>query len=101
MVEASYPCYKILMGFVIIRRISSHKEYDQLKAQPFELRSMEIITKEQYENALGRVEELLPLVEENMSSTDQKVVELSVMSDRIITYEKMYFPIGKPRVQNL
>ena len=89
------------MGYVFIRWIGSLKEYDQLKAQPFELRSMEIITKEQYEYALRRVEELLPLVEDYMSSTDQMVVELSVMSDRIIAYEKMYFPIERPRVKNL
>ena len=44
------------------------------------------ITKQQYEFALKRVEELLPLVDETMSKNDPKVVELSMMSDIVIDY---------------
>ena len=62
---------------------------------------MDKITKEQYEYALGRVEELLPQVDDTMSSTDKKVVELSVMSDVVIAYEKVHFPIEKPSVSEL
>ena len=54
---------------------------------------MSKITKEQYEFALARVEELLPLVDDNASANDKCAVELTVMSDIIIAYEKEYFPI--------
>lgn len=53
-----------------------------------------MITKEQYEFAQGRVEALLPLVDDSMPLTDPRVVELSLMADIVIAYEKEYFPIG-------
>ena len=42
------------------------------------------ITKEQYEFALARVEELLPLVDDSTPANDKSMVELSVMSDIVI-----------------
>ena len=42
---------------------------------------MNKVTKEQYEFALARVEELLPLVDDNTPSNDKNAVELTVMSD--------------------
>jgi HTH-type transcriptional regulator / antitoxin HigA len=62
---------------------------------------MNKITKEQYEFALGKVEELLPLVDENCPANVKKAIELSVMSDIVIAYEKEYFPIEKPTVSEL
>lgn len=62
---------------------------------------MEKITKEQYEFALNRVEELLPLVDDSMPKTNPIVVELSMMSDVVIEYEKVHFPIEKPTVAEL
>ena len=59
------------------------------------------ITKEQYEFALARIEELLPLVDDNTPSNDRKAVELTMMSDIVIDYEKEHFPIGKPTVAQL
>ena len=59
------------------------------------------ITKEQYEFALARIEELLPLVNDNTPSNDRNVVELTMMSDVVIDYEKEYYPIGKPTVAQL
>ena len=59
---------------------------------------MEKITKEQYEYALERVEELLPIVDDTMSSNDKKVIELSVLSDLVIEYEKLHYPIEKPQI---
>ena len=56
------------------------------------------ITKEQYEFALARVEELLPLVDDSTPANDKSMVELSVMSDIVIAYEKEHFPIEKPTV---
>ncbi len=62
---------------------------------------MENITKQQYEFALAKVEELLPLVSDNTPANDAAALELSVMSDIVIAYEKAHFPIEKPSVAEL
>ena len=62
---------------------------------------MSKILKEQYEFALARVEELLPLVDDNTPANDKKALELSVMSDIVIIYETAHFPIEKPTVSEL
>ena len=59
------------------------------------------ITKEQYELALERIEMLLPLVDDNMPATDKQVVELALMSDIVIEYEKEHFPISKPNIAEI
>jgi len=59
------------------------------------------ITEEQYKLALDRVETLLPLVNDNMPITDKNAVELTLMSDIIIEYEKEHFPITKPSIGEL
>ena len=51
------------------------------------------VTKEQYEYAQNRVEELLPLVSEEMSANHPLAVELALMSDVVIAYEKEHFSI--------
>lgn len=58
------------------------------------------ISKEQYEYALGRIEELLPVVD-GYDVKQKEAVELSVLSDVVIEYEKEYFPIEKPTVAEL
>ena len=62
---------------------------------------MSKITKEQYEFALVRIEELLPLVNDDTPANDRNAVELTMMSDVVIDYEKEHFPIGKPSVAEL
>ena len=62
---------------------------------------MNKITKEQYEFATNRVEELLPLIDDNTPTNDKSAIELTVMSDIIIEYEKENFPIGKPSIAEL
>ena len=62
---------------------------------------MNKITREQYEFALARVEELLPLVDDNTPANDKNAVELTMMSDVVISYEKEHFPINKPTVAEL
>ena len=59
------------------------------------------ITKEQYEFALARIEELLPMVDDNTPANDRNAVELTLMSDVVIDYEKEHYPIGKPTVAQL
>ena len=51
--------------------------------------NMSNITKEQYEFALERIEELLPLVGDDTPANDNKA------------YEKEHFPIDKPTVSEL
>lgn len=62
---------------------------------------MSKITKEQYEFALARIEELLPLVNDDTPANDRNAIELTMMSDIVIDYEKEHFPIGKPTVAEL
>lgn len=62
---------------------------------------MRKITEEQYELARTRVEELLPLVDDSTPLNDPKAVELMMMSDIVIDYEKEHFPIEKPTVAEL
>ena len=59
------------------------------------------ITKEQYEFALARIEELLPIVDDNTPANDRNSVELTMMSDIVVDYEKEHFPMGKPTVAQL
>jgi len=54
------------------------------------------ISKEQYEFALARIEELLPVVDDNTSANDGNALELTMMSDVVIDYEKEHYPIVKP-----
>ena len=63
--------------------------------------NMSNITKEQYEFALERIEELLPLVGDDTPANDNKAIELTMMSDIVIAYEKEHFPIDKPTVSEL
>lgn len=54
------------------------------------------LDKMRYEYALRRVEELLPLVKEDTPADDPLSIELAIMSDAVIAYEKVHYPIGKP-----
>ena len=54
-----------------------------------------------YEYALQRVEELLPLVGEDTPANAPAALELAIMSECVIAYEKEHFPIGKPSVSQL
>ena len=49
---------------------------------------MNKITEKQYKFALQRIEELLPLVNDNTPANDRNAVELTLMSDIVIAYEK-------------
>ena len=59
------------------------------------------ITRQQYEYALNRIEELLPLVTDEISADDKNAVELAIVSDVVEAYEKMHYPIAKPTVGEL
>ena len=59
------------------------------------------ITKKQYEYALARIEDLLPLVTDETPVTDPASIELEIVSDIVETYEKIHFPIEKPTIGEL
>lgn len=59
------------------------------------------ITKTQYEFALARIEELLPLVTDDTPADDRLAVELTLMSDVVYEYESEHFPVEKPTVAEL
>lgn len=54
-----------------------------------------------YEYALTRIEALLPLVGEDTPANDPLSIELAIMSDFVIAYEKAHYPMGKPTVPQL
>lgn len=59
------------------------------------------ITKNQYEYALNRIEELLPLVTDETPISDPSSIELEIVSDIVESYEKLHFPIDKPSIGEL
>lgn len=59
------------------------------------------ITKEQYEFALKRIEELHPLIDDNTPTNDVNAIEFSMVAEIVIAYEEEYFPIDKPTVAEL
>ena len=56
---------------------------------------MILVSHRQYEFAQARIEELLPLVNDNTPANDRNAVELTMMSDIVIAYENEHYPIGK------
>ncbi len=57
---------------------------------------MKEITKQQYEFAENRIEQLLPLVSDATPVDDPLAVELALMSDIVEEYEKIHYPIALP-----
>lgn len=52
------------------------------------------ISKQQYEYALNRIEDLLPLVTEETRASDKNAIELTIVSDVVEAYEKIHYPIA-------
>ncbi len=59
------------------------------------------ISKEQYEYALNRIEELLPLVTDETPAHGKNALELAIVSDVVEEYEKIHYPIAKPTIGDL
>lgn len=55
-----------------------------------------IETKEQYQLAMARIEELLPLVDDDTPITDKNCIELNLLSNLVADYEDVEFPIKSP-----
>lgn len=61
---------------------------------------MSKITETQYLFAKQRIEDLL-MIADDTNPNDKNVIELGLMSDIVIDYEKEHFPIEKPTVAEL
>ncbi|MFA6400984.1 MAG: helix-turn-helix domain-containing protein [Salinivirgaceae bacterium] len=59
------------------------------------------ITEKQYQEAEAKIEELLPLVNEDTPINDPNYVELKRVSDIVETYELKYYPIGAPTLREV
>jgi len=57
-----------------------------------------IENKEQYDWAVARVEELLPLVDDNTPRTNPNSIELELLSNLVADYSEEHFAIGKPNL---
>lgn len=55
-----------------------------------------IETKEQYEWAVKRVEELLPLVTDDTPRSDPSSIELELLSNLVADYSEEHFALGEP-----
>lgn len=51
------------------------------------------ITEKEYEAALKRIDELLPLVTDDTPDSDPNLIELLKISDIVEKYEDVHFPI--------
>lgn len=60
----------------------------------------QITTKEQYEWAVKRVEELLPLVHDDTPRNDPASIELEILSNLVADYSENNFSIGKPTLND-
>ena len=59
------------------------------------------ITRQQYEYALERIEELLPTVDDQTPVNDRNAVELALLSEVVIEYESLHFPVDRPTIAEL
>lgn len=55
-----------------------------------------IENKEQYDWAVKRVEELLPLVDDNTPTNDPNSIELELLSNMVADYSDKHYAIGEP-----
>lgn len=63
--------------------------------------TMDNITKAQYEYALQRIEELLPLVSDSTPLDDRNSIELDIVSDIVEQYEQLHYPVDKSTLGSL
>lgn len=54
-----------------------------------------------YRAAMKRIEELLPLVNDNTPVDDPNYLELDMISDMVEEYEDVHYPIGKPTLTDV
>ena len=60
-----------------------------------------IENKTQYDWAVNRVEELLPLVDDNTPKDDKNLIELELLSNLVADYSDAHFAIGTPSLADV
>lgn len=60
-----------------------------------------IENEEQYNWAVARVEQLLPLVNDDTPRTDPNSIELELLSNLVADYSDEHYAIGKPSTLNI
>ena len=60
-----------------------------------------IVNKEQYDWAVKRVEDLLPLVNDNTPTNDPNSIELEVLSNMVADYSEIHYSIGEPTLSDV
>ena len=55
-----------------------------------------IETETQYDAAIARIEELMPLVTENTPEDDRNSIELVLLSNLVADYEEITYPVKTP-----
>lgn len=61
----------------------------------------QIKTKAQYKWAMDKIEELLPLVDDNTPTTDKNYIELELLSNLVADYEDVHYPINTPTLSEI
>ena len=61
----------------------------------------EIENKQQYEWAVNRVEQLLPLVNDDTPKDDPHCIELELLSNMVADYSDKHFSIGEPSLSDI
>jgi HTH-type transcriptional regulator / antitoxin HigA len=59
------------------------------------------ITEKMYREAEARIEELLPLIDDNTRKNDPNLIELNKVSEIVEIYELEHFPIGTPTLKEV
>lgn len=54
-----------------------------------------------YKAAMERIEELLPLTDDNTPSTDKNLIELDLLSELVAEYEDEHYPIQTPSLTDM
>ncbi len=55
----------------------------------------------QYQAAMARIEELLPVVTEDTPTNDKNSVELVLLSNLVADYDDVHFPMKKPSLSDV
>ncbi len=50
----------------------------------------------EYEAIISRINELVELVDDNISKTDKNYIELDFLTDLVVAYEKEHYPVEVP-----
>ena len=60
-----------------------------------------VITTPEYEAIMSRVDELMDVVDDNTPKTDKNYIELDILVDLVVDYEKAHYTIGKPKYSDI